>query len=50
MFYKIVDGKKFYTLQESESAHPAKFSPEDQYSKYRIIMKERYNIRPFNKQ
>nr|CAH7754359.1 unnamed protein product [Callosobruchus chinensis] len=26
------------------SAHPARFSPEDKYSKYRIIVKTRFGI------
>ncbi|KKO75320.1 h aca ribonucleoprotein complex subunit 3 [Vairimorpha ceranae] len=51
MFYKFINNQKVYTLKEegSESAHPAKFSPVDQYSKYRVLIKERFNIRPFNK-
>ncbi|VDO42444.1 unnamed protein product [Haemonchus placei] len=28
------------------SAHPARFSPEDKYSKYRVIIKRRFGILP----
>ena len=30
----------------TESAHPARFSPDDQYSKYRVLIKRRYGILP----
>ncbi|KAK0414950.1 hypothetical protein QR680_011691 [Steinernema hermaphroditum] len=50
-FYLNEEGKRVYTLkskspsgQETQSAHPARFSPEDQYSKYRITIKKRFGI------
>ncbi|EOB14914.1 H/ACA ribonucleoprotein complex subunit 3 [Nosema bombycis CQ1] len=51
MFYKIIDNLKIYTLEEegTESAHPARFSPEDKFSKQRIEIKRRFKIRPFEK-
>ncbi|XP_051912555.1 H/ACA ribonucleoprotein complex subunit 3-like [Hippocampus zosterae] len=45
-------GIRVYTLQEvvdgrySLSAHPAHFSPDDQYSKQRLLCKERYGLLP----
>lgn len=48
MYYNLINGKRQYTLKEGESAHPAKFSPEDVYSKYRIKIKQRFNISPFD--
>uniref|UniRef100_A0A183HH67 Nucleolar protein 10 n=1 Tax=Onchocerca flexuosa TaxID=387005 RepID=A0A183HH67_9BILA len=32
--------------RQTHSAHPARFSPEDKNSKYRIIIKKRFNILP----
>ena len=50
-YYTGKDGKRVYTLSESApddsctfSAHPAKFSPDDQYSEERIICKKRFNL------
>ncbi|KAK6040523.1 nucleolar RNA-binding protein, Nop10p family, partial [Cooperia oncophora] len=31
---------------ETVSAHPARFSPEDKYSKYRVIIKRRFGLLP----
>ena len=31
---------------ETTSAHPARFSPEDKNSKYRIIIKKRFGLLP----
>lgn len=44
------NGEKIYTLQEENTynAHPAKFSPEDKFSRERIIIKKRFNIPPFH--
>ncbi|ENN77686.1 H/ACA ribonucleoprotein complex subunit 3 [Dendroctonus ponderosae] len=51
MYYIDDTGKRVYTLQKvgpkgvpTESAHPARFSPEDSYSKPRIIIKTRFGI------
>ncbi|XP_028130712.1 H/ACA ribonucleoprotein complex subunit 3 [Diabrotica virgifera virgifera] len=53
MYYLKEDGTRVYTLKKTDpsgkptlSAHPARFSPEDSYSKQRIIMKSRYNLLP----
>ena len=49
--YHIVDGKRVYTLKKTtggelptESAHPARFSPDDKFSKQRLICKKRFGI------
>lgn len=51
MFYLNDEGKRVYTLakvapngQATVSAHPARFSPEDKYSRERIVMKKRFNL------
>lgn len=42
--------ERIYTLKEDGSipAHPAKFSPHDKYSEYRVDYKIKNNIPPFN--
>lgn len=50
--YYIDDNKKrVYTMKELDpngnptiSAHPARFSPADQYSRQRITIKRRFNL------
>jgi H/ACA ribonucleoprotein complex subunit 3 len=49
--YYLVDGKRVYTLLKVDPegkatmcAHPARFSPDDKYSRHRITIKRRYNI------
>jgi H/ACA ribonucleoprotein complex subunit 3 len=49
--YYIVDGKRVYTLKKTDpegkatmSAHPARFSPDDKYSRHRITIKRRFKI------
>ncbi|ORX92828.1 H/ACA ribonucleo protein complex subunit 3 [Clohesyomyces aquaticus] len=43
-------GKREYTLQKvingtvSKSAHPARFSPDDKYSRHRVTIKKRYGL------
>lgn len=51
MFYLDEEGNRKYTLEKvapdgtaTVSAHPARFSPEDKYSRERILMKKRFNI------
>ncbi|XP_019879433.1 H/ACA ribonucleoprotein complex subunit 3 [Aethina tumida] len=51
MYYLDAAGNRVYTLKKTDpsgkptkSAHPARFSPEDKYSKERIIIKTRFNI------
>ena len=49
--YFLVDGKRVYTLKKLDpegnatmSAHPARFSPDDKYSKQRVGLKRRFKI------
>lgn len=51
MFYLDDQGRRVYTLgkiapngQQAISAHPARFSPEDRYSRERITIKKRFNL------
>ncbi|KAG9511410.1 H/ACA ribonucleoprotein complex subunit 3, partial [Fragariocoptes setiger] len=51
MYHLDEEGKRVYTLKKSDeegkptsSAHPARFSPEDRYSRERITVKRRFNI------
>jgi H/ACA ribonucleoprotein complex subunit 3 len=48
MYYLGEDGKRVYTLKKetpdneaTHSAHPARFSPDDKFSKQRLICKKR---------
>uniref|UniRef100_A0A8R1TNL1 Nucleolar protein 10 n=1 Tax=Onchocerca volvulus TaxID=6282 RepID=A0A8R1TNL1_ONCVO len=50
-FYLDEEGNRIYTLKatdpqgrQTQSAHPARFSPEDKNSKYRIIIKKLFNM------
>lgn len=52
-FYYNDKGERVYTLKReapdgspTESAHPARFSPDDKYSKYRITQKRRFGMLP----
>lgn len=47
------DGKRVYTLLKNtesgeitKSAHPARFSPDDKYSRQRVTLKKRFNLLP----
>ncbi|XP_026470121.1 H/ACA ribonucleoprotein complex subunit 3-like [Ctenocephalides felis] len=51
MYYLNENGKRMYTLKKVDpagnptlSAHPARFSPEDKYSRQRITIKKRFNL------
>ncbi|CAG9816424.1 unnamed protein product [Phaedon cochleariae] len=51
MYYLNELGQRIYTLKKETpsgkptlSAHPARFSPEDQYSEERIILKSRHKL------
>ena len=51
MYYLNDDGKRIYTLkkfspagQPTHSAHPARFSPDDKYSRQRIKLKKRFGL------
>ncbi|PWN23347.1 Nop10 family nucleolar RNA-binding protein [Microstroma glucosiphilum] len=44
-------GKRIYTLKKvtpagemTKSAHPARFSPDDKFSKHRVTIKKRFGI------
>ncbi|KNC46179.1 H/ACA ribonucleoprotein complex subunit 3 [Thecamonas trahens ATCC 50062] len=52
-FYLDDAGKRVYTLKKKDpsgkntlSAHPARFSPDDQYSRHRITLKKRFGLLP----
>ncbi|KAJ5735730.1 H/ACA ribonucleoprotein complex subunit [Penicillium malachiteum] len=50
MYTLGADGKRIYTLKKvvegkvSKSAHPARFSPDDKYSRHRVTLKKRYGL------
>ena len=51
MYYLNEEGKRVYTLKKvapdgrpTQSAHPARFSPDDQYSKQRVACKKRFGL------
>ena len=50
MYYTNEEGKRVYTLKKEHeekptlSAHPARFSPEDKFSRQRITVKQRFGI------
>lgn len=54
LMYTLNDeGKRVYTLKKTtetgeitKSAHPARFSPDDKYSRQRVTLKKRYNMLP----
>ncbi|KAF8204123.1 H/ACA ribonucleoprotein complex, subunit Nop10 [Pholiota molesta] len=44
-------GNRVYTLKKTtdagrvtKSAHPARFSPDDKFSRHRVTIKKRYNV------
>ncbi|UJR35461.1 hypothetical protein I4U23_028217 [Adineta vaga] len=51
MYYLSEKGERVYTFKKvdpsgnpTQSAHPAKFSPDDQYSRQRLKLKTRYRL------
>ena len=51
MYYLDPSGKRVYTLKKenpagrvTESAHPARFSPDDKFSAQRVACKKRFGI------
>ncbi|KAL8838941.1 MAG: hypothetical protein Q9176_004747 [Flavoplaca citrina] len=50
MYTVDANGKRLYTLKKvaagevTKSAHPARFSPDDKYSRHRITIKKRYGL------
>ncbi|CAN0288924.1 unnamed protein product [Ascophyllum nodosum] len=56
LMYYIKDGKRMYTLKKenpegnlTNSAHPARFSPDDRFSAARVAIKTRYGLMPTQK-
>ena len=56
MYYLNEKGERVYTLKKvtpsgkpTESAHPARFSPDDKFSKQRLICKRRFGLLPMQK-
>ena len=52
-YYLDEEGKRVYTLKQKDSAgqntfsaHPARFSPADTYSRHRITIKKRFGLLP----
>ncbi|XP_046387393.1 H/ACA ribonucleoprotein complex subunit 3 [Ischnura elegans] len=53
MYMLDENGDRVYTFKKLDksgkptmSAHPARFSPEDKYSKQRVAIKRRFNLLP----
>ena len=53
MYYMNEANERVYTMAKTDpqgnptfSAHPARFSPEDKYSRQRITIKKRFNLLP----
>jgi len=51
MYFIDNDGNRIYTLKKeapngkvTESAHPARFSPDDKFSRHRVACKKRFGI------
>ncbi|KAK9248054.1 Nop10 family nucleolar RNA-binding protein [Lipomyces tetrasporus] len=51
MYTEGPDGKRVYTLKKTtatgvitKSAHPARFSPDDKYSRQRVTLKKRFGL------
>ncbi|KAI5998152.1 Nop10p-domain-containing protein [Pisolithus albus] len=53
MYTHDENGNRVYTLKKltdtgriTKSAHPARFSPDDKYSRHRVTIKKRYGVLP----
>ncbi|KAL6762083.1 H/ACA ribonucleoprotein complex, subunit Nop10 [Haematococcus lacustris] len=53
MYYENANGERVYTMAKvdpdgnpTKSAHPARFSPDDKFSRERITLKKRFNLLP----
>ncbi|CAI8056015.1 H/ACA ribonucleoprotein complex subunit 3 [Geodia barretti] len=53
MYYTDSEGKRVYTLKKidpsgkpTSSAHPARFSPDDKFSRQRVTLKRRFGLLP----
>lgn len=50
MYHLDTEGRRVYTLKKAtpdgqaatKSAHPARFSPDDKYSRHRVTLKKRF--------
>ncbi|KAI8973235.1 H/ACA ribonucleoprotein complex subunit 3 [Mycotypha africana] len=56
MYYLNDKGERIYTLKKTDpkgmptkSAHPARFSPDDKFSRHRVTLKKRYNLLPYQR-
>ncbi|EOD03921.1 hypothetical protein EMIHUDRAFT_221723 [Emiliania huxleyi CCMP1516] len=51
MYYLSESGERKETPagKPTESAHPARFSPDDKFSKHRIICKRRFGLLPMQR-
>ncbi|XP_034436929.1 H/ACA ribonucleoprotein complex subunit 3 [Hippoglossus hippoglossus] len=50
-FYETESGERVYTMkklkpdgQPTSSAHPARFSPDDKFSRNRVLLKKRFGL------
>ncbi|XP_019712645.1 H/ACA ribonucleoprotein complex subunit 3 [Hippocampus comes] len=50
-YYQDENGDRVYTLEKvapngrpTSSAHPARFSPDDKYSRHRVTLKKRFGL------
>lgn len=53
MLFRLQNGNRVYTLKKktvdgivTTTAHPARFSPDDKFSRHRVTIKKRYGILP----
>lgn len=51
MYYADENGNRIYSLKKAsasgeatKSAHPARFSPDDKFSRHRVTLKKRFNV------
>lgn len=51
MYYADENGNRVYSLKKTspsgkvtKSAHPARFSPDDKFSRHRVTLKKRFNV------
>lgn len=51
MYYADENGNRVYSLKKTtptgsvtKSAHPARFSPDDKFSRHRVTLKKRFNL------
>lgn len=56
MYYVDEKGERVYTLKKMDatnkptcSAHPARFSPDDPYSRQRVTLKKRFGLLPIQR-